>query len=99
MSKSVQKLLNQAIGLHTKGDLAGAEPLYRQIIEKDVRIFAANANLGTIYFSQDKWQEAELFLLRALSLDNTNAELNYKYAISLHQQGSWKMPLKLISKH
>lgn len=82
----MSQLLNQAVDLHLKGDLANAERVYQQVIAKESTNFPALANLGGIYLSQGNWPLAEQYLQQALDIEPTNEELLYKMALSMHHQ-------------
>ena len=98
MEQNAQVLLNKAIELHVGGELTGAEQIYHEIVRTERSCFPALANLGIIYFSQGQWDKAEQYLKYALELEDSNAELNYKYAVSLHKQGSFSSAILAYEK-
>lgn len=60
--------LRMAIAAHSRGDLAAAEPLYRQALDEDAACFEALHNLGHVLMHLDRPAEALVLFERALAL-------------------------------
>lgn len=74
------RLFQDAAALHVKGDLAGAEAGYRELLRQTGHSSAYN-NLGVLLMERGELAEGELCLRRALILDP-------KYADALHNLGN-----------
>ena len=74
IKKSKEQILNQAIQFHLKGNIKEAIKYYQQLISQgynDHRIFS---NYGVILQSQDKLNDAEISLKKAIELKPDYAE-------------------------
>ena len=74
IKKSKEHILNQAIQFHLKGNIKEAIKYYQQLISQgynDHRIFS---NYGVILQSQDKLNDAEISLKKAIELKPDYAE-------------------------
>ena len=80
-------VLNQAIAMHQKGDLEGAEIAYLQVIAAEAGSYSAFSNIGSIYLLRQQWQKAQKYLVNAVRLNPLNPEAHYNLGTALHQQG------------
>jgi tetratricopeptide (TPR) repeat protein len=62
-------LLQKALALHQKGDLAPAEELYKKVLLKLPRHFEANYLYGMLKLHQEDWAAAEAQLAKAIDLN------------------------------
>jgi tetratricopeptide (TPR) repeat protein len=67
-------LCDQAVQLHQKGELAAAEKLYLQILERETSHFAARHLLGVLRYQQERGAEALAFIAAALEINPGSAE-------------------------
>ena len=65
----LQDLFDQAIALHQRGDMAGAERLYQQVLLLEPSSFAPRHMLGVIRFQQGRTDEAIALITAALMLN------------------------------
>ena len=66
---SMDKVINQAFSLHSQGNIKEAEKYYKYIIEQDYKDHRVFANYGLILVSTNRFNEAELFTRKAISLN------------------------------
>ncbi|MBA2589476.1 MAG: tetratricopeptide repeat protein [Alphaproteobacteria bacterium] len=62
----LQELFDQAITLHQRGDLAGAERMYQQVLLLEPSSFAPRHMLGVIRFQQGRHDDAAQLITAAL---------------------------------
>src|SRR5579871_634565 len=74
--------LQLAAALRMKNDLAGAEEIYRKVLEKDKTLRAAYVDMYTLYLTERKIPEAEAILKPAIQ----NNPKQYDYLIMLARQ-------------
>lgn len=74
MNESYRELLNQALELHSKGELDNAKKAYKKILEINPSEAIALAWLGTIEGINKKFEEAKHLIQRALEIDKKNAD-------------------------
>src|SRR3954468_10310156 len=67
--QALQDLFDQAIALHQRGDLPGAERLYQQALLLEPKSFAPRHMLGVIRFQQGRHDEAAALIADALALN------------------------------
>ena len=67
--QTLQDLFDQAITLHQRGDLAGAERLYQQVLVLEPKSFGPRHMLGVIRFQQGRLEEAAALIRDALVLN------------------------------
>jgi tetratricopeptide (TPR) repeat protein len=67
--QALQNLFDQAIALHQRGDLGGAERLYQQALLLEPKSFAPRHMLGVIRFQQGRHDEAMTLIEGALALN------------------------------
>ena len=75
--KEINALFEQALQLEAEGNYAAAEPIYMQALEMKLRIVGAADpelssdfyNAGLLFFVQDKYDQAEQYLMRSLKID------------------------------
>ncbi len=84
---SRQSLCDQAVALHRKGDLAGAEKLYVQILAEAPDSFAPLHLLGLIRYQQGQQAQAQSLIGAALKLEPGNAEAHSNYGLVLRALG------------
>ena len=74
---STDETFAEAARLHQAGDVAAAEPLYRQVLEADPRHVRALANLGVIAVRAGKLDEAADHYAAALEIDPNHVETHF----------------------
>lgn len=67
--QALQDLFDQAIALHQRGDLAGAERLYQQALLLEPKSFAPRHMLGVVRFQQGRHDQALTLIRDALALN------------------------------
>lgn len=72
--KNLDDLLEKALSYHSKGELARAEALYRGILEKNPRYFAALYNMTLLASDAGKYEIALLYANRAVKVEPASAE-------------------------
>ncbi|WP_269603978.1 tetratricopeptide repeat protein [Prochlorococcus marinus] len=66
---SKEQIINQALTLHTQGDIAEAAKYYQHFINQGFKDYRVFTNYGVILTSLGKLQEAELSLRKAIELN------------------------------
>lgn len=79
-SAQSRKALERAEALRQKGDLAGAEALYRKVLRRDPAAVEALHGLALAYARQGRFEEARQHIDRALGLDPARPELHFHRA-------------------
>ena len=69
----LKALAEQAVRIHQQGDFAGAEALYRQILDADPSLFGPHYYLGLMRMQQGRNEDAARFLQDALRISPDNA--------------------------
>ena len=80
------KILNEALSHHHKGDFDKANSLYLQILSIDPDDFNANHLHGCILSQKGKYKDAILFLSKSVELKSDNYEANNNLAIALKNE-------------
>ena len=80
-------LLQKALALHQKGDLAPAEELYKKVLLKLPRHFEANYLYGMLKLHQEDWAAAEAQLAKAIDLNPAHLDTYFDHAGVLEQLG------------
>jgi Tfp pilus assembly protein PilF len=92
------RLLHRALALQQKGDLAGAESLYAQILAAEPDEFNANHLLGIIRFHQQRHSEALALIARSLAADPGAAEAHAHHGLVLQAMGRSAEALTSLDK-
>ena len=95
---SQEKIINQAIEFHLKGNIQEARKYYQHLINhgcNDHRVFL---NYGAILHSQGKRKEAIEFYKRAVSLRPDNVDAYTNMALAYQEQGSLDEAIKSYKK-
>ena len=82
MVTDLKALAEQAVRIHQQGDLAGAEALYRQMLDTDPKLFGAYYYLGLLRMQQNRNEDAAGFLQEALRISPDNAGARYSLGIA-----------------
>jgi tetratricopeptide (TPR) repeat protein len=82
--QAARALLDRALAAHTRGQLDEAEPLYRQVLEKNPQDHNALTNLGTIFLQRGRLGEGIPFLEASLQIkaNQANALTNLGNALT-----------------
>ena len=92
------QVLRQAIVLHDQGRLWEAEQLYRQVLTKDDRYFAALFRFGVLRVQQRLFEDAAVLFRRALKVDKASAEAHQYLAYVLTALGRPEEAVKSYRK-
>ncbi|AON55896.1 hypothetical protein Hsc_3630 [Herbaspirillum seropedicae] len=82
-----QILLQKALALHQKGQLAPAEELYKKVLVKLPRHFEANYLYGMLKLHQEDWETAEAQLAKAIELNPDHLDTYFDHAGALAHLG------------
>ena len=74
----------QAVALQTKGDFAGAEKIYRAILQQHPKHFQTLSNLGSTLLFMERLEEAIQVLRKALNQNPNSAVAHTLLARALH---------------
>ena len=74
----------QAVALQTKGDFAGAEKIYRAILQQYPKHFQTLSNLGSTLLFMERLEEAIQVLRKALNQNPNSAVAHTLLARALH---------------
>ena len=80
-------VLRQAVALHDQGRLWEAEQLYRQVLTRDDRYFAALYQFGILRVQQRQFGDAAVLFRRALKVDKDSADAHQYLAYVLTALG------------
>ncbi|WP_299532713.1 tetratricopeptide repeat protein [uncultured Herbaspirillum sp.] len=80
-------LLQKALALHQKGQLAPAEDLYKKVLAKLPRHFEANYLYGMLKLHQEEWEAAEAQLAKAIELNPDHPDTYFDHAGALIHLG------------
>ena len=97
-TKKIEKLINDAIILKQKGDLAKAENLLTRVIKIDPKNFIALNNIGSIYSAKNKPEEAKNFFLRAIYLKKNYGNAIFNLALANEETGNRQKAIKLYKE-
>ena len=78
--EDLQALIDDAIARHQAGDLAGAEALYREILDADPGHADANHLLGVIHHQTGNSEKAVEQITRALEANPKFTEAHFNLA-------------------
>lgn len=80
----------KARALQQGGNLAQAEEIYRQLLERDPRAFKVLNNLGIVFESQGRMVEAEWAYRRALEIEPRSALAHFNLGHAMHREGRYE---------
>ncbi|MBB5391435.1 MULTISPECIES: tetratricopeptide repeat protein [unclassified Herbaspirillum] len=80
-------LLQQALALHQKGQMAPAEALYKKALAKAPGHFEANYLYGMLKLHQEDWDAAEMQLGKAIKLNPRHVDTYFDHAGALEHLG------------
>ncbi|MBO9537979.1 tetratricopeptide repeat protein [Herbaspirillum sp.] len=80
-------LLQQALALHQKGQMAPAEALYKKALAKAPGHFEANYLYGMLKLHQEDWDAAQAQLEKAIKLNPKHVDTYFDHAGALEQLG------------
>ena len=86
-AQSPAQTLAQAVGLHQRGDLAGAERLYKQVLRTRAEDPNALNMLGVVKIQQGLAQEAATLISRAVQAQPEFAEAHNNLGLALRKLG------------
>ncbi|WP_035059326.1 tetratricopeptide repeat protein [Andreprevotia chitinilytica] len=85
--EQTKTLFSAALRKHVDGDLAGAEQLYRDVIQLNPADAQARQYLGFLLQQTDRLADAVEQLTAAIALDGSHAEWHFSLGIALSRQG------------
>ncbi|HEY9100585.1 tetratricopeptide repeat protein [Chitinimonas sp.] len=91
-------LFSTAVQHHLAGDLAAAEPLYRQLLEHQPDDAASRHYLGFLLQQRDQLDEAREQLTAAIALDGSHAEWHFNLGIVLVKQGEGEAAIAAFTR-
>lgn len=80
------KILNQALSHHHKGEFDQADSLYLKVLSIDSEDFNANHLHGCILSQKREYKDAIRFLIKSVELNSNNYEANNNLAIALKNE-------------
>ena len=86
----------RALLLHRRGDLANAEPLFRQLVEADPQDFESWGNLGLCLLASERPQAAIQAFDHSLNLRPGRLSIRHKWAEAHHMLGTGEEALKRL---
>jgi tetratricopeptide (TPR) repeat protein len=84
---TIAEALAAAVGLHQRGELAAAEPIYRQVLAADPRNFDALHLLGLVLHQTGRGDQGSELLKQALEINPTSPEAHYNLGNMLRETG------------
>ncbi|MBD2103008.1 tetratricopeptide repeat protein [Leptolyngbya sp. FACHB-261] len=87
--QTIDDLHRMAIKLHEQSHWVEAEQTYRQILSRCNNHADAWLNLGSLYYTTERYQEALTSLFKSLSLEPKNALLHYNFGLVLEKLGEF----------
>jgi tetratricopeptide (TPR) repeat protein len=94
MSAQAQQLVHAA-QLHQRGDLAGAEPLYRQLLQKNHDVATTANVLAILLIQTNRHAEAAEQFERAVAAGNTQIDTLYNFGICLVETGKFQRAVEI----
>lgn len=91
-------LFSTAVQHHLAGDLAAAEPLYRQLLQFQPDDAASRHYLGFLLQQRDQLDEAREQLSAAIALDGNHAEWHFNLGIVLVKQGEGEAAIAAFTR-
>ena len=91
-------LIEQAFALHQRGNLTGAEAIYRKILNADTKHFDALHMLGIIYSQRGLFKEAEKYLSEAIAIDGGVPPCLHNYGILLCKLGRFDEAINIFKR-
>lgn len=82
-------LLDRAIAIARRGDVAGAITAHEAALQREPTLFQAHANLIALYGQAGNWQQADAHYRAALSLGGEVGGIHYDYGVLLGLQQRW----------
>ena len=82
-----QKHYKKGFAFHNEGNYAEAATEYKKAIEKDSTLIEAYVNLASIYFVQQKYDQAKIELENALKYNPYHVKAHYNLGLVLLNQG------------
>lgn len=77
-----------ALKFHQGGNLARAEPLYREVLQSEPNHVDANCLLGTLFMQVGRLEESVRYLRQAVTLQPTNPVAHNNLGHALHDLGN-----------
>jgi tetratricopeptide (TPR) repeat protein len=81
-----------------KGDIPGAERLYKRAIFYNPPQISFYMNLGSLYWENKRFTEAESIYRKALTFDARNPVLYNNLAMAIDAQGRWEQAINYFSR-
>ena len=86
--------LQRALDLHRRGNLAEAEPIYRELARANPDHFGVAQMLGALLLQAGRAPEAQIELQRALTLRPGDVDTLYQLGLALHEQQRFEQALQ-----
>ncbi len=87
---SKQKIINQALKLHSEGNISEASKYYKFCINKDFNNYKIYSNYGVILKNLGKLKEAEILIRKAIKIKPDFAKAHTNLGSILKEQGKLK---------
>lgn len=98
MAPSMQQMLQQAIALHLRGQLAQAGALYEQILAADPAHFDALHLLGVVAVNQGDASRALSYFDQAIEIDGSNALAHFNRGTARQSLAQWSGALECYER-
>ena len=97
-NSSRERLINQAIKYHSKGDIKKAAKYYQHLIDQGFRDYIVFSNYGTILNDLGKLTEPVINYKKAIELKPNSSDAHYNLGISLKKLGKLQEAKSSYSK-
>ena len=94
----IEKLHKEALGLYHSRQLAAAEDKFKEILEYDVFHAATWLNLGTLYYTTERYSEALEVLVNALEIEPSSVIAYYTLGLVLEKLGAIPKAIEAYQK-
>lgn len=91
-------LLQQALALHQKGQMAPAEELYKKALAKSPEHFETNYLYGMLKLHQEDWQTAAQQLGKAIELNPGHIDTYFDHATALQKLGRHEEAIRSLDR-
>lgn len=87
-TEAVEKLHKQALGLYHNKQLTAAEQKFKEVLELENNHAYAWLNIGTLYYTTERYSEALEAISKSLEIDSSKALAHYTLGLVLEKLGA-----------